>query len=149
MPEWWVKVRAALMPRQKHWWHTTLQTVATGLTTTPIPVGTRSLVLSLNWFSGRLVPGVDPADEENADEQMNFGFVSGDAEIRDAYFYATAYPPPMGWTDSPLPAEAYWHSEGWTGAVLMYERLAGIAEPEQALLDFLTASWRAGAEHMK
>jgi len=246
------KVRAALMPKQKHWWHITLQAAATGLTTTPIPVDARTLELtldmvhhrlmiatnrgeatliplrgqplavlfgevlsalalleiepdldpsgfadgtpgvydagavegywgalsridgvfkrfkgtlrqetgpvhvfthhfdlSLNWFSGRLVPGVDPADEENADEQMNFGFVSGDAEIRDAYFYATAYPPPMGWTDSPLPAEAYWHSEGWTGAVLMYERLAGIAEPEQALLDFLTASWRAGAEHMK
>ena len=246
------KVRATLMPKQKHWWHTTLQAAATGLTTTPIPVGARTLVLdldmvhhqlvvasnlgeetliplrgqplpvlleetlsalarldiepdldpggfadgtpgsydpgavegywrvlsridgvfkrfkgtlrqetgpvqvfthhfdlSLNWFSGRLVPGVNPADAESADEQMNFGFVSGDAGIEEAYFYATAYPPPEGWTDSPLPTGAYWHTEGWNGAVLMYERLTEVAEPEQALLDFLSASQRAGAGRMK
>jgi hypothetical protein len=245
------KVRATLMPKQKHWWHTSLQAAANGLTTTPIPVGARTLVLtldmvhhrlliatnlgeetliplrgqpslvlfedtlsalarldiepdldpggivdgasrtydsaavegywralsridgvfkrfkgtlrqetspvqmfthhfdlSLNWFSGRLVPGMDPADEESADEQMNFGFVSGDAGIEEAYFYATAYPPPEGWTESPAPAGAYWHTQGWTGAVLMYERLTEIAEPERALMDFLTTSQRAGARLM-
>lgn len=30
-----------------------------------------------NWFSGRLVPGQDPANAEFADEQMNFGFSTG------------------------------------------------------------------------
>ena len=29
------------------------------------------------WFSGRLVPGQDPANAEYADEQMNFGFSTG------------------------------------------------------------------------
>jgi len=32
--------------------------------------------VSMNWFSGRLVPDIDPADEESADEQLNFGFVT-------------------------------------------------------------------------
>ena len=31
------KIRRALTPKQKHWWHISLRATATGLTTTPIP----------------------------------------------------------------------------------------------------------------
>jgi hypothetical protein len=91
----------------------------------------------MNWFSGRLVPGMDPADEESADEQMNFGFVTGDGSIPDAYFYVTAYPAPEGWTRLPLPEGAYWHTEGWTGALLPYAALAASDRPKALLLDYL------------
>ena len=50
--------------------------------------------LAVTWFSGRLIPGKDPSDPESADEQMTFGFVTGDRGVEDAYFYATAYPTP-------------------------------------------------------
>ncbi|NNC86703.1 MAG: hypothetical protein HKN75_11535, partial [Bacteroidia bacterium] len=50
--------------------------------------------LALLWFSGRKVDGVDVNDEENADEQMNFGFSTGDESIPEAYIYITAYPLP-------------------------------------------------------
>jgi hypothetical protein len=55
---------------------------------------------------------------------MNFGFVTGDDSIDDAYFYATAYPQPDGWSDLDLPDGASWRTEGWTGAILPYAALA-------------------------
>lgn len=105
--------------------------------TSPVQLFPHHLDLAMNWFSGRLVPGVDPADEERADEQMNFGFVTGDGSIPDAYFYVTAYPPPDLWTDLALPEGAYWHTEGWTGAVLPYAALLSDSDPEERLLNFL------------
>ena len=93
----------------------------------------------MNWFSGRLVPDVDPADEEKADEQMNFGFLTGDGSIEDAYIYATAYPAPEGWAALDLPDGAYWHTEGWTGAILPYAAVAAAADPRGELLGFVRA----------
>ena len=101
------------------------------------------------WFSGRLVPGQDPADLENASEQMNFGFSAGDDSISDAYFYITAYPLPAGLTDTELPDAAFWHSEGFTAAVLPYAALVGRPQPDQLLLQFLRQVQRAGAERMR
>lgn len=105
--------------------------------TSPVQIFPHHLDLAMNWFSGRLVPGIDPADEESADEQMNFGFVTGDGSIPDAYFYATAYPAPDGWTDLTMPEGAYWHTEGWTGAVLPYLVLTATDRPVALLLDYL------------
>lgn len=245
------KIRRALTPRQKHWWHISLRAATTGLTTTPIPTSDKTFSLLLDftdhqlvattnqgdwvelplegqsaaefydetmtalqqfdinpgvdreqfsddtpgtyddiaafdmwqalsqidvilkefkgdfrkesspvqlwphhfdmavvWFSGRLVPGVDPDDEEYADEQMNFGFSTGDTHIPDAYFYATAYPTPDGLTAQPLPADAYWHTEGFTGAIMMYESLVTAENPKEKLLNFLRTTHKAGATLM-
>jgi hypothetical protein len=105
--------------------------------TGPVQIFPHRMDVSMNWFSGRLVPGVDPADEENADEQLNFGFVTGDSSIPDAYFYITAYPAPDNWTDLALPEGAYWHTEGWTGAVLPYAAVVVSEKPLELLLDYL------------
>ena len=105
--------------------------------------------LAFLWFSGRLVPGVDPDDEENADEQMNFGFSPGDGGIPEPYFYITAYPLPDGLTDSPLPGDAYWHTEGFTGAILKYESLVNDDEPGETLLGFLRTVQQVGSALMR
>ena len=76
-------------------------------------------------------------DPEWSDEQMNFGFVTGDGSIPDAYFYVTAYPAPVGWADLALLEGAYWHTEGWTGAVLPYAALVASGQPLELLLDYL------------
>jgi hypothetical protein len=55
---------------------------------------------------------------------MNFGFVTGDAWIAEPYFYATAYPMPPRWRETALPHGAYWQTEGFTGSILPYARLA-------------------------
>ena len=117
--------------------------------TGPVQLFPHHFDLSMNWFSGRLVPGVDPADEESADEQMNFGFVTGDEGIPDSYFYATAYPQPEGLTDQPLPDGAVWQTEGFNGAVMMYETVVAASDPEGLLLQFLQAAQRAGSALMR
>jgi len=116
--------------------------------TSPVQIFPHHMDLAMNWFSGRLVPGVDPTDEENADEQMNFGFVTGDGSIQDAYFYATAYPAPDGWTDLTLPQGAYWHTEGWTGAILPYAAVRESGDPQKLLLDYLQTVQKHGAKLM-
>ncbi|NCF69206.1 MAG: hypothetical protein GWP61_24885 [Chloroflexi bacterium] len=246
------KVRRALTPHQKHWWHVSLRVAATGLTTTPIPAGDKTFELLLdfthhrllittshgqrrdfpltgqsvkdfkdqtlallselgfepqidhtlfeddsagtydetavfnfwqalsqidailkefkhgfrgesspvqlwphhfdlgvNWFSGRLIPDQDPDDPEWSDEQMNFGFSTGDGGIANPYFYITAYPAPAGLTDTILPEGAYWQTEGWTGAVLPYETLVDHNNAKAHLLDFLRTVHQAGSERMR
>jgi hypothetical protein len=117
--------------------------------TSPVQIFPHHLDIAMNWFSGRLVPGVDPADEESADEQMNFGFVTGDDAIPEAYFFATAYPAPDDWTELLLPEGAYWHTEGWTGAVLPYANVVTVPSPHELLLDYLRSLQAHGAKLMR
>lgn len=250
------KIRRALTPKQKHWWHISLRATATGLTTTPIPTGADALPHTFEmqldftrhelritnslggvahvalhgqsaadfcreslhalagmgihpnidesqfsdttpgtydqgavgrfwkafsqidsilkefkgtlrretgpvqlwphhfdhaflWFSGRLVPGYDPENEEYADEQMNFGFSTGDGSINDAYFYITAYPWPDGLEQTPLPEGAYWHTDGWKGGILPYDVLVGADNAKGTLLAYMQAAHQAGKALMK
>ena len=78
----------------------------------------------------------------------SYDFVTGDGSVPDAYFYATAYPAPEGWTDLTLPEGAYWHTEGWTGALLPYSALAASNHPEALLLDYLCAVQAHGKKLM-
>ncbi|MDJ0863365.1 MAG: DUF5996 family protein [Gammaproteobacteria bacterium] len=117
--------------------------------TGPVHVFPHHFDLSMHWFSGRLVPGVDPADEESADEHLHFGFVTGDEIIPESYFYAMAYPQPEGFTEQTLPDGAVWHTTGFSGAVMMYETLVAAPDAEQRLLEFLQAAQRAGSTLMR
>lgn len=244
------KVRQALMPPQKHWWHISLRTSACGLTTTPMPAGNRTCDLTLDltshdltvttsrgdwwdvplegqssrelqeaalanletigvkpaldrkafaseetnpydvdaveaywqalsqidlllkqfrgelreetspvqlwphhfdlslvWFSGRRVPGVDSSNAVEADEQMAFGFSTGDEGTAEPYFYITAYPWPAGLEETILPDGACWHHEGWRGALLPYHHLPA-TDPRAYLLDFWRRLQAAGAARM-
>ncbi|MFQ5650234.1 MAG: DUF5996 family protein [bacterium] len=105
--------------------------------------------LAFTWFSGRRVPGVDPADEEYADEQMSFGFTTGDEGIPDPYFYISAYPMPDSLCRTTLPQEVTWYSEDWQGALMMYEVLTLTDKPKEKLLTYLRTMQRAGAGLMK
>jgi hypothetical protein len=116
--------------------------------TSPVQIFPHHMDVSMTWFSGRLVPDVDPTDEENADEQMNFGFVTGDSSIPDAYFYVTAYPVPDNWTDLSLPEGAYWHTEGWTGAVLPFAAVVATSNQFELLIDYLSCLQAHGAKLM-
>ncbi len=110
----------------------------------PLQLWPHHFDLALLWLSGRLVPDQDPDDPESADEQMNFGFVTGDESIADPYFYVTAYPTPASFAQQPLPTAAYWQTEGWTGAILPYAALTTVGNPEVLLLDFLRMAHEAG-----
>lgn len=117
--------------------------------TSPVQLWPHHFDLAVLWLSGRLVPDQDPDDPEYADEQMNFGFVTGDGSIAEPYFYVTAYPAPNGLTQTGLPNNAYWHTTGWTGAILPYAALVGDDNPQETLLTFLRAVHQAGARLMQ
>ena len=110
----------------------------------PVQLWPHHFDLALLWFSGNLVDGQDPANEEWADEQMNFGFVPGDETIAEPYFYVTAYPRPDGFAKSSLPGKAYWSTEGFYGAVLKYAD----ADSAETILAFLQAVHAAGKSLM-
>ncbi len=101
------------------------------------------------WFSGRLVAGVDPDDEESADEQMSFGFSTGDADIGDPYFYISAYPLPEELKKTALPDMVSWYDKSWEGALLMYDVLVAAEHPEQVLLEYLSTVFKAGENLMR
>ena len=49
------KTRLALCPKENHWWHVTLYVTARGLTTTPIPRGTRVFEVQFDFVDHRVV----------------------------------------------------------------------------------------------
>lgn len=99
--------------------------------------------LSMVWFSGRRLPG--QSDPSWADEQMAFGFSSGDESFDDPYFYVTAYPWPEALLDTPLPQGARWQLEGWRGALLPYEVVQQQEDARQVLLSFWRQLQMSGA----
>lgn len=117
--------------------------------TSPIQLWPHHIDLAMLWFSGRLVPGTDPADEENADEQMNFGFAPGDEGIPEPYFYITAYPLPDGWLETELPADAEWYTASFKGALMKYAALVEADDPGEKLLSFLRTAHASGSALMK
>jgi hypothetical protein len=117
--------------------------------TSPVQLWPHHFDLAMNWFSGRRVPGKNPADEETSKEQMNFGFSTGDDDISDPYFYITAYPLPAELVKTQLPPEASWHMQDWTGALLPYAALTRTEHPEEKLAGFLQQVHSAGSRLMK
>lgn len=115
----------------------------------PVQFWSHHFDLSLVWFSGRLVPGQDPNNASYADEQMAFGFSTGDEGIPDPYLYITAYPWPAALQETGLPAGARWQSEGWKGAVLMYDQLVQSDDPRGMLFDYWHALHTAGKQIMQ
>jgi len=117
--------------------------------TSPVQFWPHNFDLALMWLSGRKIPGFDPEDEELSDEQIAFGFSTGDAGTPDAYLYVTVYPWPEDLVEAPLPEDAVWHTQGWKGALLPYASLILSNEPEARLLEFLRAVYRTGSTHLR
>jgi hypothetical protein len=117
--------------------------------TSPVQVWPHHMDLAMLWFSGRLVPGHETDRPQFADEQMNFGFSTGDDGIPEPYFYVTAYPLPPELPATQPPAGAEWHTGGFQGAVLLYSQLAGAPDAEDRLLNHLRTYQQAGMKLMK
>lgn len=121
---------------------------ATREETSPIQVWPHHFDLSMIWLPGHKVPDQDPANEEYADKQMNFGFVFGDESFAEPYFYATAYPLPDALPKVALPAGATWRSGGFSGAVLLYKDLITMNDPAAYLQELWATLLAAGQTHL-
>jgi hypothetical protein len=85
----------------------------------------------------------------DADEQMNFGFSTGDGGIPEPYFYATAYPLPAALPGAPLPEGVVWHNQGWQGAVLRYAALVEDTNAGERLVNYWRVVQQAGMALMR
>lgn len=116
--------------------------------TSPIQLWPHHFDLSMLWLPGEKVPGQDPANEEYADKQMNFGFTFGDEANPEPYFYVTAYPLPDALPGLSLPAGTNWQSQGFNGAVLPYHVLIKNTDPKSYLIDLWDGLLSAGRKHL-
>jgi hypothetical protein len=114
----------------------------------PIQLWPHHFDLSMLWLPGDKVSGQDPADEEAADKQMNFGFAFGDDANSEPYFYVTAYPLPDDMHRLSLPAGTIWRTQGFSGAFLAYEKLLSTDDPHEYLLSLWNGLLVAGRELM-
>jgi hypothetical protein len=119
-----------------------------GEETSPIQIWPHHFDLGMLWLPGGKIAGQDPANEEYADKQMNFGFTFGDESIPEPYFYITAYPLPDAFPGLSLPAGTKWHTEGFSGAVLPYRSLLENTNPADYLVELWNDLLTAARKHI-
>lgn len=105
--------------------------------------------LALQWFSGRRIAAPDGPEGQLVDEQVGFGFATGDESFGDAYFYAAPYPLPPGLLNAPPPEGGRWVTTGFAGALLPYADLLEADDPPAQLLQFLVTAQEAAAVLMR
>jgi hypothetical protein len=116
--------------------------------TSPVQIWPHHFDLGMLWLPGAKLAGQDIANEEYADKQMNFGFTFGDEGIPEPYFYVTAHPLPEEFPGLTLPPGTKWHSEGFSGAVLLYRSLLENANPADYLVELWNDLLTAGRKHI-
>jgi hypothetical protein len=122
--------------------------IPTGFTS-PVLFWPHHFDLSMNWFTGVTLQGADPKDRDAADEQMTFGFSTGDAGINEPYFYITTNSLKAGFDGIKLPHGAKWHDADWKGYVWPWAAMRALKDPRGALLKVLRAAQTAGAQLMQ
>jgi hypothetical protein len=90
----------------------------------------------------------DPVTREAySREVISSGFWFGDPSFPEAAFYSYTAPEPAGLAEAPLPAPAQWlQRHGSHLAILRYDDVRAGPDPKGAVLDFLEAAYRAGAQ---
>jgi hypothetical protein len=119
---------------------------------TPVHMFWHSFDLALTRFSGKRAPVRDGANSVERDayshEVISFGFWFGDDNVPAPAFYSYTAPEPLGLSDEPLsPTGAKWQeSNGSHLALLMYDDVRRLPNPEETILEFLESAYQAGAK---
>jgi hypothetical protein len=111
--------------------------------------------MAVTRFSGRPAPphpgGVPHlpdavAREAYSHEVSSAGFWPGGGGVDGPAFYAYAYPEPPGFRDALVRPEAAAYNPALGEFILPYEAVRGAADPQAALLEFLTTTYAAAAD---
>jgi hypothetical protein len=122
--------------------------------TSPVHFFWGSFDLAVTRFSGREAPhistgapGVAPAimAEAYTHEVSSAGFWPGGSGFEDAAFYSYAYPEPKGFRRARIRPKAAFYNADLNQFLLPYEAVRRSADPERALLAFLTGTYEAAA----
>lgn len=121
----------------------------------PVHLFWGSFDLAVTRFSGRrapLHPGGVPAlpnavaQEAYDREVSSAGFWPGGGGVDYPAFYAYAYPAPNGYRAAAVqPDSAFWH-DTLSEFILPYEAVQSAADPDEALMAFLTSTYDAAAD---
>jgi hypothetical protein len=110
-----------------------------------------SFDLAVTRFSGRLAPereGADPITREAySHEVISHGFWpgSGGGAVQSPAFYSYTVPEPAGLKTEPVrPSQAFYSTE-MSEFILLYDDVRQAASPEEALMEFLESTYKAGA----
>ncbi len=124
-----------------------------------------SFDLAVTRFSGRRAPervGADAITREGySHEEISHGFWPGarrsesvsrdksDSEIHEPAFFSYTAPEPAGLSAEPiLPKQAFYH-KAMKQFILLYDDVRNADSPEDALMEFLDSTYKAGAELAK
>ena len=118
--------------------------------TTPVHFFWGSFDLAVTRYSGRPAqpaPGAGVIERMSGDaEQICAGWWPGSERIPYPAFFAYAYPRPEGIESAAVrPWEGAWDADAGE-FLLPYEAARSSADPQRAILDFLTSTYAAGAE---
>ena len=84
-------------------------------------------------FDTATLVSLDPDKDPEVARSINFGFSPGDEQIPEPYWYVVPYPDPKRSELPALPGEAYWITEGYTGALLKASTYRTVETPESQL----------------
>jgi len=101
----------------------------------PILIWPHGFDMSFEWFGSKVVLGETGS---TAAAQLNLGFYPGE----EPYFYSNPWPFDDRLVDTPLPAGAAWHTEGWKGTILPYDSLVADEDWAARLLEYAAAVHR-------
>lgn len=110
-----------------------------------------SFDLALGRYSGRRAPDLPDADnvtrEAYSHEVIAVGFWAGDDNVPAPAYYCYTWPEPETLREEALrPEAAYWAGEaGNSRALLLYDDLRALPDPQAALLEFFESCYQAGA----
>ena len=110
--------------------------------------------LAVTRFSGRRAPEHPPSPfiplsvvrEAYSHEVSSCGFWAGGGPVPEPAFYAYAYPEPVGFRDWPLDVDGAYYSEDLKEFILPYASVRKSENPEETLMRFLQATYRAAAD---
>ncbi len=112
-----------------------------------------SFDLAVSRFSGRRAPtrpGADPITREAySHEVISAGFWPGGGEVKGPAFYSYTAPAPLDLDKQPVgPTGAFYHRT-LSEFILMYDDIRRLEDPKAAILEFLQATYEAGANLAK
>jgi hypothetical protein len=102
----------------------------------PVHVWPHGFDLAFDWFGTRVEEYEENGETAQHQAQLNLGFYPGER----AYFYSNPWPFEADvLLGRPLPHGAQWHTDGWEGTILYYDRLQGDPEAETKLQEYAAA----------
>lgn len=102
----------------------------------PVQLWPHGFDLAFEWFGTRVERYEEDGDVTEHPSQLNLGFYPAGRP----YFYSNPWPfEAERLLGEELPHGAEWHTEGWQGTILYYDRLEGDPDAEKKLLEYAAA----------